>query len=97
MLDTPTTRLAHPAKEHPDYVGTDEDGYVALCAGWCGASPLRLWAETKRLEKRNHLDNNGGCTVAGGSLLGKRRAKALPEPAELENGKGPHEANPRCH
>jgi hypothetical protein len=40
-------------------------------------SPLRPQAETKRLEKRSHLDNNLGYMVAGGSLLSKTRAKAL--------------------
>jgi len=43
-------------------------------AGWRRASALRLWAETKRLQKRNRLDNNLGYAVAGGPLLGKRRA-----------------------
>ena len=32
MLDTPTTRVAHTAKEHPDYVGRDKEGYVARLA-----------------------------------------------------------------
>jgi hypothetical protein len=54
MLDTPT-RVALPAKQHPDYMGTDKDGYVALSAGWRGASPtlgLRRFKQQQAADSR---------------------------------------------
>jgi hypothetical protein len=72
--------VAHPAKEHPGYMGTDKDGCVALCAGWRRVSPPWLWAQTKRAENRDYLDENPGDRLAGGYLLAKRRAKALRQP-----------------